>query len=138
MRRAKEAMISEFGQTPAQLFDEHQPHPPRKIIQPLPDEPLPGYCGSSAAAPEVSHALVRILLEVSASEQLQSVLGSPRDAPAAAGGLAHALSAPPSPGELSTQHGLQRSTSAARAHAGEASGAFRQPRTHCLVALRAP
>lgn len=123
MRRAKEAMISEFGQTPSQLFDEHQPHPPRKVIQPLPVEPLPGYCGSTAAAPEVSHALVRILLEVSASEQLQAVLASPRAASPPVNVLAQP--SPLAPGEPTARHGLQRVASSVRQQANASAGAQR-------------
>ena len=118
MRRAKEAMISEFGQTPAQLFDEHQAHPPRKVIHALPAEPLPGYCGSASPAPEVSHALVRILLEVSASEQLQSVLASPKAGPPPYNAAMHGsppASLPPS------RHSLQRASSTSVAPTAQAN-----------------
>lgn len=94
MRTAKEAMISEFGQTPAQLFDENQPHPPRKAIQPVPKDPLPGYCSSTSQSPEISHTLVHILLEVSASESMHSVLSSPQPKLQPAAPLTPAYSAP--------------------------------------------
>lgn len=130
MRRAKEAMISEFGQTPSQLFDEHQPHPPRKVIQPLPAEPLPGYCGSAEAAPEVSHALVRILLEVSSSEQLQSVLASPRPGSPPFNVAVLAQQGPLSPAEPPPRRGLQRVASAAQRQAHACPGAPRLLQTN--------
>lgn len=77
MRIAKEMMISEFGQTPAQLFDEHQPHPPRRVITPVPSQPLPGYCGTAGDGQEVSQALLHILLAAAASEPVSNVLASP-------------------------------------------------------------
>ena len=77
MRAAKEAMISEFGQTPSQLFEEGQPHPQRTVITPLLTTPLPGYCGEPSSGEEVSQSLVHILLEVAASEPMQSVLAAP-------------------------------------------------------------
>ena len=86
-------MISEFGQTPAQLFDENQPHPPRKVIKPVPEAPLPGYLSSTSQSPEISHTLVHILLEVSASESMHSVLSSPQPKPQPAAPLTPALSA---------------------------------------------
>jgi hypothetical protein len=81
MRAAKEAMISEFGQTPAQLFDENQPHPARAVLQPVPTQPLQGYCGAASTTQEISHTLVHILLEVSASEPIKSVLSVPQPKP---------------------------------------------------------
>lgn len=120
MRRAKEAMISEFGQTPSQLFDEHQPHPPRQVFQPLPAAPLPGYCGSAAPAPEVSHALVRILLEVSASEQLQAVLSPARTASPPVGAAAHP--SPRATAETTPRQGLQRVSSSVRRHPADVPG----------------
>jgi hypothetical protein len=77
MRVAKEAMISEFGQTPSQLFDDAQPHPPRQCITPALTQLLPGYCGTPSSGEEVSQSLVHILLEVAKSENVQSVLASP-------------------------------------------------------------
>jgi hypothetical protein len=94
MRAAKEAMISEFGQTPTQLFDENQPHPPRTVFQPVPQDPLPGYSTSSLQSPEISHTLVHILLEVSASESLRSVLSSPQPHVAAAPAPAYPAASP--------------------------------------------
>lgn len=87
-------MISEFGQTPAQLFDENQPHPAREVIQPVPSEPLPGYSSSTSQSPEISHTLVHILLEVSASESMHSVLSSPQPKPQPAPPHTPAFSAP--------------------------------------------
>jgi hypothetical protein len=121
MRTAKEAMISEFGQTPAQLFDENQPHPARKVIQPVPKDPLPGYRSSSLQSPEISHTLVHILLEVSASESMHSVLSSPQPRPAAP--LAHASSAP-SPLALVDQEQLRSPTEPKGPISG---GAFSNP-----------
>lgn len=77
MRAAKEAMISEFGQTPCQLFDDAQPHPARHCMTPALTLPLPGYCGTPSSGEEVSQSLVHILLEVAKSENVQSVLASP-------------------------------------------------------------
>ena len=118
MRAAKEAMISEFGQTPSQLFDEAQPHPPRQVIVPQLTAPLPGYCGVPSSGEEVSQSLVHILSEVAAAEPMQNVLTSPAPMlPAAAtpsvpGVQQHAKSANGQDAHASVQQpGSQRSMS---------------------------
>jgi hypothetical protein len=78
MRAAQEAMIAEFGQTPAQLLKENEAHPPRQVITPNLDatQPLPGYCSNPGTGEEVAQSLVHILLEVSALERMQTVLSA--------------------------------------------------------------
>ena len=122
MRAAKEAMISEFGQTPTQLLEEGQPHPPRAVITPPLTEPLPGYCGAPSAGEEVGQSLVHILMEAASAEPMQSVLASPSMAPPAA--VAAAAPRATAPSGSGSDTGRSRSGSgqgnAAMPHAGAA------------------
>lgn len=128
MRMAKEAMISEFGQTPAQLFDENQPHPPRKVFQKVPKDPLPGYCSFTSQSPEISHTLVHTLLEVSASDSMHSVLSSPQPKPQRAASLNSAISAPSPLSALDQDH--SRSGSDSRGPTSSSSATAVNPESH--------
>lgn len=78
--------MSEFGQTPSQLFDASQPHPQRQHITPLLQEPLPGYAGRPADGDAVPSVLEHVLQAASAMDPFVSSSpepppSSPREAP---------------------------------------------------------
>ena len=64
-------MISEFGQTPSQLFDASQRHPPRQHITPLLHSPLPGYLERPSDGDAVPAALEHVLQAASAMDPFE-------------------------------------------------------------------
>ena len=83
-RVAAEMMISEFGQTPSQLFE--TPHPARHIINPLtppsefraPPRRASSNSGTvSAAGQTLALTLVHIVMAAAATEPIRNALSSP-------------------------------------------------------------